>query len=202
MFSFQHNQRGLSCFAVSIAFNILALLFIAARLYTRIRITKTPGADDVLIVISWIFSAAFMVTIGIRMLFPLHPSLLSNCSTNDPAAEAGYGMGLNVEELTGPDIVNFIKAFWVSLWTYNLSLTLTKLSILVQYLRIFVTPRFQIACKCMIGVIVIYGLWTVFGMTSHWSSHCSLLTSRSRMHVHVLARTILLGQVTHWQMHE
>jgi len=138
----EHNPRGLSCVAVSISLNILALVILLARLYTRIYITKTPGVDDALVTVAWVFSVALLVTIAIQ---------------------AEYGMGLHYQQISTSDIVNFQKAFWASLWTYNICLTSTKLSILFQYLRIFITPRFQLACKCMVGVITVYGLWTVFG---------------------------------------
>ncbi|KAL4866041.1 hypothetical protein BDV12DRAFT_187754 [Aspergillus spectabilis] len=42
-----------------------------------------------------------------------------------------------------------------------MSLTLTKASIIFLYLRIFVTPKFILAARIVLGVIVIYGLWTV-----------------------------------------
>lgn len=58
---------------------------------------------------------------------------------------------------------NTSQAFWGSLWLYNLSLTLTKISILVQYYRVFATPRFRICCYVMIGVVVSYGILTFFG---------------------------------------
>ncbi|KAL3470874.1 hypothetical protein BJX99DRAFT_250865 [Aspergillus californicus] len=42
-----------------------------------------------------------------------------------------------------------------------MSLTLTKASIVFLYLRIFVTPKFILAARIVLGVIVVYGLWTV-----------------------------------------
>jgi hypothetical protein len=55
------------------------------------------------------------------------------------------------------------QAFWASVWLYNLSLTFTKISILIQYLRIFVNRRFFIVCMVALGIVTIYGTWTFFG---------------------------------------
>ena len=46
---------------------------------------------------------------------------------------------------------------------YYLSLTFTKVSILLQYLRIFPTPKFRLAAHIVLGVVCVYGAWTVFG---------------------------------------
>lgn len=55
-----------------------------------------------------------------------------------------------------------LKAFYVSIWVYNLSLSCTKVSILLQYLRIFIQKRFRVACYTLLGVVVVYSLYTFF----------------------------------------
>lgn len=54
------------------------------------------------------------------------------------------------------------QSFWASVWVYNLTLTVTKISILVQYLRIFPVRNFRIACFAVLGVVVAYGGWSTF----------------------------------------
>lgn len=44
---------------------------------------------------------------------------------------------------------------------YNLSLTLTKLSMLVLYMRIFPTPGILLATRVLTGVLAVAGLWMV-----------------------------------------
>lgn len=46
---------------------------------------------------------------------------------------------------------------------YYLSLTFTKISILLQYLRIFPIKNFRIAAYIVLAVVCLYGTWTVFG---------------------------------------
>lgn len=45
---------------------------------------------------------------------------------------------------------------------YNLSLTFTKLSILLQYKRLFPQKGFKLAVHLVMGVVVIYALWRFF----------------------------------------
>lgn len=59
-------------------------------------------------------------------------------------------------------IVEMSKAFYISIWVYNLSMSCTKFSILLQYLRIFPQRGFRIACYVLMGVIAIYACWTFF----------------------------------------
>lgn len=66
-------------------------------------------------------------------------------------------------DLAPIEVSNFFKYFWLTLWAYNAALTCTKFSLLFQYKRIFVTPRFQIAVKVMLVLLTLYGLWTLFG---------------------------------------
>lgn len=55
------------------------------------------------------------------------------------------------------------QAFWASLIVYYLSLGLTKGSMLLQYRRIFPTKKFQIFNWTIMGVVIAYTFWTVFG---------------------------------------
>jgi hypothetical protein len=46
---------------------------------------------------------------------------------------------------------------------YNLSLVLTKISIIFQYMRIFITPGVLLICRVMMGLLILYGFWTIAG---------------------------------------
>jgi TctA family transporter len=56
-----------------------------------------------------------------------------------------------------------MQAFFSSLIVYYLSLGLTKVSILLQYQRVFTTKRFQLLCWGVMAIVIIYTIWTVFG---------------------------------------
>jgi len=46
---------------------------------------------------------------------------------------------------------------------YNLALTFSKLSIICQYMRIFTQKNVVKLCRAMVGVLIVYGMWTVIG---------------------------------------
>ncbi|KAK3718219.1 hypothetical protein LTR37_005334 [Vermiconidia calcicola] len=52
--------------------------------------------------------------------------------------------------------------FWASVWIYYLALCFVKLSILLQYLRVFPQDKFRTACYVLMAVIVAYSCGTVF----------------------------------------
>jgi hypothetical protein len=52
---------------------------------------------------------------------------------------------------------------------YYLGITVTKVSILLQYKRVFTTQRFQIVNWACMGFVICYGIWAVF------SSICACL---------------------------
>jgi hypothetical protein len=53
------------------------------------------------------------------------------------------------------------QPFWASIVFYQSTLTFTKISILLQYLRIFVAQRIRRACWIVFAVVVGYGIWSV-----------------------------------------
>lgn len=50
------------------------------------------------------------------------------------------------------------KILWVSIIIYNLTLGLVKISILVQYLRIFIGEAIRITCYTILALVCIYTL--------------------------------------------
>ncbi|KAF8848700.1 hypothetical protein BDZ45DRAFT_551520, partial [Acephala macrosclerotiorum] len=52
---------------------------------------------------------------------------------------------------------------WITIPMYNLSLVLTKISIIFQYMRIFTAKRVKFFCRIMVGVLIFYGCWTFIG---------------------------------------
>jgi hypothetical protein len=71
-------------------------------------------------------------------------------------------MGRHISTLSLREGIESQKAFYVSIWVYNLSMSCTKFSILLQYLRIFPQHRFRRACWMMMGIVGVYTCWTFF----------------------------------------
>ena len=54
----------------------------------------------------------------------------------------------------------FIQSVYIALIFYHLSLFFTKLSLLLQYLKIFLSKKIRIATWLVIAITIIYGAWT------------------------------------------
>ena len=54
-----------------------------------------------------------------------------------------------------------MKCLYIDIATYCASIGLTKIAILMQYQRVFTTPKFQIWCWSFIGLMVAYTVGTV-----------------------------------------
>ncbi|KAG2025781.1 hypothetical protein GB937_002503 [Aspergillus fischeri] len=133
------TPRGREALSLSIAFTTLATVFTFIRIYTRTFLVKQMGADDWAIIVALAFSWAFFgLFIG----------------------EVKYLMGEHYEKIPPDILVKQMKCFWATIPLYQASLLTTKASILLQYKRVFSTPRMRFACWCLIGFLATYGSWT------------------------------------------
>ncbi|KAL3465028.1 hypothetical protein BJX64DRAFT_285895 [Aspergillus heterothallicus] len=126
--------------AIASIFGGLSTFFVLSRLFTRFWLIKHPGLDD--------------YTIAAAVCFAW-------CSFYFLVQEVHYGAGEPIATLSDTQIKLQLKALWLSIPFYNISLTLTKAAIVFLYLRIFPTRKFVLAARVVLVVIVIYGLWTV-----------------------------------------
>jgi hypothetical protein len=70
-------------------------------------------------------------------------------------------MGQHYWNLSEEVKTNGFYWFWVSIWIYYAGLFCVKLSILLQYLRVFVQKPFQIVCYILIGLVTACSLWAI-----------------------------------------
>ncbi|KAL6162508.1 hypothetical protein ACJQWK_11432 [Exserohilum turcicum] len=110
------------------------------RIFTRLVISKRAGFED--------------ACIGLAMIFSIALTVLT-------AAQVMNGLGEQSSTLPIDQRDTLLQAFWASVGVYNLVLTTTKVSILVQYLRIFTVRRFRVACFALLAVVIFYGAWAV-----------------------------------------
>ncbi|MCJ1372829.1 hypothetical protein MMC20_004054 [Loxospora ochrophaea] len=135
-------NKGPPALAVCIVFTALALIIVILRLFTRLRFVRNTGPDDLIIIIAMGLSIALTVLIWLQV---------------------EHGMGQHFKDLAPGEFPRMLKPFWASVPIYNLSLTLTKVSILLQYLRVFPTDGIRRASWIGLAFISIYGLWSFFG---------------------------------------
>ncbi|KAG0158201.1 hypothetical protein PDIDSM_5714 [Penicillium digitatum] len=140
------TSRGRQALAVSIVFTTIATFITAVRVFTRAFLVKQMGADDYVILLSLAFSWIFF---GLMV------------------GEVYHGMGEHYTSIPAPIFKAQMICFWASVPIYQTSLISTKMSILLQYKRVFSTSRMRLACWIMISVLGLYGTWTII---SAWAN--------------------------------
>ncbi|KAI1852178.1 hypothetical protein JX265_013031 [Neoarthrinium moseri] len=129
-------------FVTSILFTTLSFLVVALRFYSRFFVLHYAGVDDYLMIGSLCASIGFMIVV-------VH--------------QIEFGLGTHFESIPPELRMRFFQSLWATIPVYNLSLVLCKLSIIFQYKRVFGTTMIQRTCNIMIGVLAVYGCWTVIG---------------------------------------
>lgn len=126
--------------ATTIPLTSLAAIAVVLRLYTRLHILKRLGYDDYTIIAALISSLVFLAFLVV---------------------EVNYGLGTPTSALSPTEFKDQLWALWWTILCYNLSLVLTKISILLLYLRIFPESRLIVVVKWVLAVIIVYSIWII-----------------------------------------
>ena len=161
----------------------LSSIFVIARLWTRIRITRNWGLDDSLICGAWLLSLGLA---GVSLLFPK------------------YGAGRHAIFQPLGDVLITKKLTFASRITFQAVIAITKAGICCFYLRVFRDKRSKMWIYLMLGWIVItcilfellfvfeirpiYLVWSVEGLAITNSSLTLILTAG----VNILADIFLM----------
>ncbi|KAF2708377.1 hypothetical protein K504DRAFT_381978, partial [Pleomassaria siparia CBS 279.74] len=136
------SPAGQQVNAITLGFTVIAGATVFLRIFTRLALVRQAGFEDACITFAMILSIGLAVTIS---------------------EQARDGMGMHIVDLSERQIINSQKAFWVSLWMYNLARIMTKISVLLQYLHLFPTRRFRSVCYVVLDIVAVYGVWTLVG---------------------------------------
>ncbi|EPE34284.1 hypothetical protein GLAREA_09978 [Glarea lozoyensis ATCC 20868] len=132
-------ERNYALVVNTFFWTILAMIFIAMRLFTRAYIVKRVGIDDYLMVCAMAFSIAYTVTVFIQIRW-------------------GLGQPVNLATLQ-----QFLAALFSTVPLYNFTQTFYKLSMLTQSYRLFTTVMGQRIIKFLIAWIIVCGIMSVCG---------------------------------------
>ncbi|KAK0648912.1 hypothetical protein B0T16DRAFT_123092 [Cercophora newfieldiana] len=142
------ESRASQVQAACIAFFVLSPLFVGARIFARVKVRSWSGLswDDGTLVVGWIFSII------------LSAMVMLSCAS---------GFGKHIETVTDfndtKDLSLILKYNYLAEIFYKLSINTTKASIILFYLRRFVTNWFKIACYVMLGVVLSFMVATTVG---------------------------------------
>ncbi|ORY60675.1 uncharacterized protein BCR38DRAFT_467728 [Pseudomassariella vexata] len=129
-------NRGSTVVPVSIIFLVILWICVIFRIYTRLIIVRSPGWDDVFVV---------LVTLS------------STCGSICICLAVTHGLGKHFILLPYSETMAYLELFYIANGTYSMSTAFVKLSLLLQYMRIFQEER-SMRLICII-VLVFTGLW-------------------------------------------
>ncbi|KAH0491322.1 hypothetical protein TgHK011_002759 [Trichoderma gracile] len=129
----------------SIVFFAVTPIFVFIRFWNRISRRTGVGWDDGTIAVS------FVCTLLVQIF------MMISCN---------YGFGKHIGSLSVSDRLAALKWFYVAQIFYKLTINLTKMSIVLLYLRIFVQRWFRIACYILLGIVTSYAIAST--ATSIW----------------------------------
>ncbi|CAA9965088.1 hypothetical protein PTMSG1_08447 [Pyrenophora teres f. maculata] len=147
------NKKS-TIYGVTIPFHVLSWIFVFFRLHTRLRVVRDPGLDDVFVVLAAIFNLLSLIAF-------LH------CTE--------YGLGRHLVYS-----FNLLKPTMILLWLTNAAFHTTtaciKVSLILQYLRMFKDGIRRKICIALLVVVTLWGLafsfmawFPCFPISSFWN---------------------------------
>ncbi|THV77446.1 hypothetical protein D6C92_01214 [Aureobasidium pullulans] len=168
-----HGSRGSTGVIVAAVSTSIAFVALSLRLMTRAFIVRNVGPEDYVVLVAFALSVALTALICVEV----QHGQGRHYSTVSPE-ELEQLNKVSLPERFPGSLLTYLKAFWASVPVYQASLTLTKISILLQYRRVFVGTGIQRFILGSIGVVIIYGLWSVLS-TAFMCSPVSYFWDRS-----------------------
>ncbi|KAL8954576.1 MAG: hypothetical protein Q9183_007039 [Haloplaca sp. 2 TL-2023] len=132
----------------------LCALFVFLRVYTKLRIIKVFGLED------WTILVAYACTIFISIdvlgkhmvLLPVHPSI----HLTTLQVQQKYGNGIHIWDITLAKQVEYSKWGAASIVVYVPAVGLTKVAILLFYLRLNPEKRFRMIVYAALALTLAY----------------------------------------------
>ncbi|KAL2128520.1 hypothetical protein VTI74DRAFT_9080 [Chaetomium olivicolor] len=134
------SDRGKRLVATSVVMLFLAAVFVTLRLISRGRILHILGPTDWFIIVTLIVSVLNTVALGIHVTL---------------------GLGQPKQNLSLQDIETFFKVMYGAIIINNLGLVITKISVVLLFLDVFVVTWLRKATYCVLVLAIVGGMWTL-----------------------------------------
>ncbi|KFA56577.1 hypothetical protein S40293_01135 [Stachybotrys chartarum IBT 40293] len=119
-----------------ITFLVITWTCVLFRMYTRFRIIYSPGWDD-------LFVSLLLIT--------------GTVGSGGIITMTSHGWGQHILIMAQSDYATYVRLFWISNATYCMSTTFIKLSLLLQYFRVFDVR--QMEGRICIGLLIFTAVW-------------------------------------------
>ncbi|CAN9083987.1 hypothetical protein CC77DRAFT_570393 [Alternaria alternata] len=129
------NQKG-TMFGVTIPFHVLCWIFVAFRLHTRLRVVREPGLDDLFVVLAAAFNLVSLVTFLYGTKYGMGHHLIYSFSVLQPT----------------------MIWLYITNAAYHTTTAFIKISLLLQYLRLFREGTRRTVSIVLLALVVTWGL--------------------------------------------
>lgn len=123
-------------FGISIPFHVLTWLMVCFRLHTRFRVVREPGWDDYFVVLAAVFNLISMIAF---------------------LGGTNHGLGQHLIYILGI-LPSMMKWLYVTNAAYHTTAAFIKVSLLLQYLRLFRDGTRRKVCLVLLAVVILWGL--------------------------------------------
>ncbi|KAL8974426.1 MAG: hypothetical protein Q9197_001331 [Variospora fuerteventurae] len=133
-------DKGYQLYITALVMVLVAGLVVLGRFAARWA-QKSYGWDDYAILVSLVFSIVLTVMINLAVV---------------------NGYGRHKLSLEPSELRNALKYFYIAQVVYKIVVGFNKISILMLYLRIFISKPFRLACYINLGIVAAFTIGSVF----------------------------------------
>ncbi|KAF8866279.1 hypothetical protein BDZ45DRAFT_735558 [Acephala macrosclerotiorum] len=144
--------------ACSIVMVLIVAIIVILRLFTRWKILNFAGREDWFILAALVFSPP-----------NLRPTFTDRAYCTVLLGHKYY------RDVLSDQITKFLKAFYFTVLSYNISQTLAKISILLLYLRLFSVTNIRKACYTILVIVILFGIWLFFTTILFFNASLNIL---------------------------
>ncbi|CAI6337986.1 unnamed protein product [Periconia digitata] len=131
------SNQPATLYGVTLSLLVVSCVFVAIRIWVRFRVMHEPGWDDFLVVLAAICNVS---------------------ATACLLRSIKYGLGHHYLYIGIQNMGDYQKLFWVMNSVYIMETAIIKMSLLVQYLRIFKAGTMRWICLSMLGIVTAWGI--------------------------------------------
>lgn len=158
------NQRGINSLIVGVIFTFVACLVFLLRLWVRVKLVRFFGPEDILVCFAAILNIGFVLSMGFQLKYGmgLH---FADIDAQSRAVTLQVGpMHSSKPTSLNSSSNHHLQNLYGSIIAYYLSLSLLRLSLLVQYYRIFPSQSMRRAVLLIGAIALAFSIETVLTM--------------------------------------
>lgn len=132
---------------------VLSWIAVGFRLHTRLRVVREPWWDDLFVFLAAVLNLVSVIAFLAGM--KLCPNLFMDRPNRTPGIKFGLGQHLAYVISTLPDMMKYL---YITNAAYHTTTAFIKVSLLLQYLRIFRQGILRVTCIVLLAIVAGWGI--------------------------------------------